>query len=1013
MELMTRFAKQGGVVHAEDGLASMGTRVQDQFGSGQAASPTDKAPVKLSGTGGDNGAMMLRSFQPMAVLQLKDGGELHAEGGFFGGLRNYITGQTAATTRRMAAAEAPRPQPSTQTPPPPPPPPVDPRVTATNPAGIQFKHGGELRNGGEIHAQWGFPDSGIFGPGNALGEGGAVDEFMSSEGPLDRFHKSIQAQPLQQSVMNRGNFPGQGIPTGTQLGAPYRAPLPATGAGAGRAAQSGFGPAVDAAGGGRGTINNYGPQTPQPMGMPNHTNLRTSETPQATGFDRAGFLARNPNIAAQQPAPTPAAPAPAPNGIKYSANQFGDAAAQKEWATPGRSTGRPDAQTMAVADGFAQRDAVKARAAQTGMNFGPPAQTSMAPYSGPVSGLPGAPGSFKVNTAGMKHGGTLRTGHGGDVPGTGHGDKIPAKYEPGEFVVSNDMLDAKPSLRGELRALRKTVLAKKGMTPEMADAKALGGKSLRAVDGVIIGDAAGNNKLPTYQVPAVINNAPAQPPINPGARDPYRYLGQRAGEFVRSPTTQLAGRAAGAVGAGYQAHQALNDVDSGNYAGVIEHGIRGAVAAAPLNPASIGAMAAIGAGDYAYSKMGDSTKDAIGRTINSGVRQLGGVMGQDWGVDDTAMRQSQGNPLTHGVNAGAPKPQLREPQNFDAANTAMLAKSNAESPTGPAKLNDTRNIDNEAGTMEVFTKANSDKAGWTTVSTPAAKEKRLRDAEDYKAELAAGAATSRADTARQLAYFQQANGGGDKYANMPIKMAMAARSADVAAAAQLQANAETNRTSRENTRDTNETTLMGNRMTNAFGLRKFNIEQGWKEREFSAGRQDKAAEQRISHDKAWNDHATTLFQTDDGNGKMVPDAKRIAAYTQATDATVNAMAKQLLASSNPEEVTYGKKLLAQGKAALDDRDRAAMTKHFQRMELHRDSYGINPLAGSGGPTNDLRAYSDANMRPQKGNLIQQRMEFIDPNTGQPIGAIPNVNLQYGPNANHVLPNFGAPNNSLR
>jgi len=89
------------------------------------------------------------------------------------------------------------------------------------------------------------------------------------------------------------------------------------------------------------------------------------------------------------------------------------------------------------------------------------------------------------NPAGIqfKHGGgTLRTGHGGVVPGTGKGDKIAAKYEPGEFVVSNAMLDAKPSLRGELRQLRKTVLAKKGMTPAMADAKAVSGKGLRAKD---------------------------------------------------------------------------------------------------------------------------------------------------------------------------------------------------------------------------------------------------------------------------------------------------------------------------------------------------------------------------------------------------------------------------------------------------------------------------------------------------------------------------------------------------
>ena len=67
----------------------------------------------------------------------------------------------------------------------------------------------------------------------------------------------------------------------------------------------------------------------------------------------------------------------------------------------------------------------------------------------------------------------LRMATGGEVPGTGHGDKIPAKYEPGEFVVSNDMLDAQPGLREGLRDLRGRVLAEKGMTPAQADAKAL------------------------------------------------------------------------------------------------------------------------------------------------------------------------------------------------------------------------------------------------------------------------------------------------------------------------------------------------------------------------------------------------------------------------------------------------------------------------------------------------------------------------------------------------------------
>ena len=78
---------------------------------------------------------------------------------------------------------------------------------------------------------------------------------------------------------------------------------------------------------------------------------------------------------------------------------------------------------------------------------------------------------------------TMPSGHGGTVPGTGEGDKIAAKYEPGEFVVSNDMLEAEPELREHLRGLREEVLAAKGMTPEEADAKAVKGGTLRAQSG--------------------------------------------------------------------------------------------------------------------------------------------------------------------------------------------------------------------------------------------------------------------------------------------------------------------------------------------------------------------------------------------------------------------------------------------------------------------------------------------------------------------------------------------------
>lgn len=71
----------------------------------------------------------------------------------------------------------------------------------------------------------------------------------------------------------------------------------------------------------------------------------------------------------------------------------------------------------------------------------------------------------------------------GPVPGKGTGDKIPALYEPGEFVVSNAMLKAAPGLRDELHDLRGNVLAAKGMTVQQADAKAVSSSGLRAAGG--------------------------------------------------------------------------------------------------------------------------------------------------------------------------------------------------------------------------------------------------------------------------------------------------------------------------------------------------------------------------------------------------------------------------------------------------------------------------------------------------------------------------------------------------
>ena len=128
-------------------------------------------------------------------------------------------------------------------------------------------------------------------------------------------------------------------------------------------------------------------------------------------------------------------------------------------------------------------------------------------------------GLSPMNTVG-KHGiDTLQTGKGGRVPGTGKGDKIPAKYEPGEYVVSNDMLKARPELRDQLRALRKQVLAAKGMTPQQADAKAMMGTTMKAAVGKTDEEIVQPAATPAVQVTPIAAPQAANQPMTEAERN--------------------------------------------------------------------------------------------------------------------------------------------------------------------------------------------------------------------------------------------------------------------------------------------------------------------------------------------------------------------------------------------------------------------------------------------------------------------------------------------------------------
>lgn len=116
---------------------------------------------------------------------------------------------------------------------------------------------------------------------------------------------------------------------------------------------------------------------------------------------------------------------------------------------------------------FARQDAERAAKAA---KAAPAVSTPAAAPAGAGIGGYAADAALKDREARAMRAAGLRDG--GEVPGSGRGDKIPALYEPGEFVVSNAMLKKAPGLRDQLHELREETLAGQGKTVAQADAQA-------------------------------------------------------------------------------------------------------------------------------------------------------------------------------------------------------------------------------------------------------------------------------------------------------------------------------------------------------------------------------------------------------------------------------------------------------------------------------------------------------------------------------------------------------------
>lgn len=181
-----------------------------------------------------------------------------------------------------------------------------------------------------------------------------------------------------------------------------------------------------------------GPQTPAQV-LPMHPSSPTpAADPDYASPTAAGVMKHQ----VGDPGLQPGSVTPPGGDIQYdkATNTFSNAAgrAMPLFSSPGAggaggTPGHPSASTVATMDSLQARDpmyqATQLRSANIATGMGP-------------SG-----GGFNLNPNDP----TLRMHVGGDVPGQGSGDKVPALLEPEEFVVSKAMLDEQPSLRGEVR----------------------------------------------------------------------------------------------------------------------------------------------------------------------------------------------------------------------------------------------------------------------------------------------------------------------------------------------------------------------------------------------------------------------------------------------------------------------------------------------------------------------------------------------------------------------------------
>lgn len=146
-------------------------------------------------------------------------------------------------------------------------------------------------------------------------------------------------------------------------------------------------------------------------------------------------------------------------------------------------------------------------------------------------------------------------------------------------------------------------------------------------------------------------------------------LASRAGSALRATGSVLA-KGAGVVGGGLAAKDMYdNGVNVGNA------GDLAASAATFAGPVGVAGATGWGVGRAIGNNLSEDTRDIIGGTINKGVRNVGKLFGQDWGVDDSALLQSKAEERMRAVN-----PTTAQPSPVAAATSALRSDQGAELP---------------------------------------------------------------------------------------------------------------------------------------------------------------------------------------------------------------------------------------------------------------------------------------------------------------------------------------------